>query len=534
MAKFISKFLPELSFAKEHFLKCLLGVVVISAVVVVSIVPTLLSGADPYVVYVADKKLMIESEVMDDVKVKTTVRKGEELKVLGYIAGSHYFQPSLWVETASGVRGKLSVVQLGVPIMAWNSRTEAMESVQVMKTDEEEWKYFCRFADGEVEEMNFDDIAPELPEQMTRNQFAPNSLKDCYMSLEKFEKKYIGNTFEENESKFRPAMAVATFKDTLRAVYPLTVINMKNGKRYTPSVSYDKSMRAVSYALDYKDDRSAWFLAKLPLMQTIIDNPIGAYLIEGTYTDIMPGVDVEENHKPWWKQLHLYALMIVICVFALMWLFLPPALPVLLIGVLMHFRKVFYPLGNKTLILITLCVSLLSTYVWMALMLAWGMFSICLFVYLPLFFRTFKLVVRPLWGHIPHMRCPQCRSLETFEHVRTEVEKEYDMWNKEQEFRKVLGESKRTWKSWTEHTTTYTDGSKKTSTSDHKNHEEITRTLLYDDYDVLYHVTVYKKTHECQFCGELEYTFDNKYKEIDRRYRGQHTTTSTSESVTPA
>ena len=26
----------------------------------------------------------------------------------------------------------------------------------------------------------------------------------------------------------------------------------------------------------------------------------------------------------------------------------------------------------------------------------------------------------------------------------------------------------------------------------------------------------------------------NKYKEIDRRYRGQHTTTSTSESVTPA
>ena len=108
------------------------------------------------------------------------------------------------------------------------------------------------------------------------------------------------------------------------------------------------------------------------------------------------------------------------------------------------------------------------------------------------------------------------------------------MWNKEQEFRKVLGESRRTWKSWTEHTTTYTDGSKKTSTSDHKNHEEVTRTLLYDDYDVLYHVTVYKKTHECQFCGELEYTFDNKYKEIDRRYRGQHTTTSTSESVTPA
>ena len=62
-------------------------------------------------------------------------------------------------------------------------------------------------------------------------------------------------------------------------------------------------------------------------------------------------------------------------------------------------------------------------------------------------------------------------------------------------------------------TTTYTDGSKKTSTSDHKNHEEVTRTLLYDDYDVLYHVTVYKKTHECQFCGELEYTYDNKYKD---------------------
>lgn len=520
----------KFSFAKEHFLKCLLWFVVLSVVLVAGVVMTLTTTPKPYVVYVTEKRLTIESVLTPENTVCTRVSKGEELKVFGYRAGSTYKQPSLWVETMDGVRGMLSVVQLDVPLRAWNKRTKSMDEVTLLSIDDTDWKYKCRFSDGEVRELGFDDVEPVLPEAMTRNQIAKLGTTYNYMSLDKFERKYLGETLAENDKEFQPATAVAWYKDTLMAAYSVTVIDVKTGKRYRPTVAYDKSRTAVSYTLNWEKDRSDWFISKLPLMQFVMDNPLVSFLLEGSYLEQTPLASIEENNQKWWKMLHWYALAVLVLIPIMIWLFLTPFLPTMLIGILLHFRKVFYPLGNKTMLLVTLLVTLLSTYIWILAMLAWGMYSFCLLLYLWPMQKFYRLAVRPLWNYIPHLRCPGCRSIEAFEHVKTELDHEYDQWFKESEFRQKLDESTRRWQSWTETTTTYSDGSKSSSKSNFKNHKEVTTTSLYDDYEVLYHVKVYKKTFECSFCGELEYDTYSQYKEIDRKYKGQHTSTSTSYS----
>lgn len=267
------KLFSNLSFAKGHFLKCLLGFVILTLVLLAGVVLTLVSKPKPYVVYVAEKKLTIESILMPRDTIWTNVRKGEELKVFGYKAGSTYKQPSLWVETQDGVRGMLSVVQLNVPLKAWNEKTKAMDDVTLLGIDNADWKYKCRFSDGEVCELGFDEVEPVLPEAMTRNLIAKLGSTYNYMSRDKFERLYMGKTLAENDQVYQPATAIAQYKDTLRATYPVTVIDMKTGKRYRPTVTYDKSQCAVSYTLNWENDRSDWFIATLPLMQFVVDNP---------------------------------------------------------------------------------------------------------------------------------------------------------------------------------------------------------------------------------------------------------------------
>lgn len=524
----------KLSFAKEHFLKCLIWFVVLLSVLVADVVLTLVSTPEPYVVYVAEKKLSVQSILTPEDTVCTRVHKGEQLKIFGYRTGSAYNQPSLWVETPDGVRGMLPVVQLDVPLKAWNKRAKTMDEVTLLSIDLSDRSYECRFPDGEVRELCFDDVEPVLPEAMTRNLMAKLGTSYNYMSRDKFERKYMGKTLAENDEEYQPATAVAWYKDTLKATYPVTVIDVKSGKRYRPTVAYDESRNAVSYTLNWEKDRSDWLISTLPLMQYVMDNPLVSLLLEGSPLEQTPLAGVEENNQEWWKMLHWYAMAVLVVIPILIWLFLTPFLPTLLIGMLLHFRKVFYPLGNKTMLVITLLVTLFSTYIWILAMLAWGMLSFCLLFYLWPLWRFFRLVARPLWNFIPHLRCPVCRRIDAFEHVKTELEREYDEWNKESVFRQLLSESTRKWQTWTDTVTTYSDGSKKHSISDRKDHKEVTKTCLYDDYQVLYHVKVYKKTFECSGCGELEYDYYNTYKEIDRKYTGQHTDTSTSTSVTPA
>ena len=115
------------------------------------------------------------------------------------------------------------------------------------------------------------------------------------------------------------------------------------------------------------------------------------------------------------------------------------------------------------------------------------------------------------------------------EYTNSVIDHEYDQWMRETEYVKTISQKERRWKTWTETTTTYKDGHTSTSTSNHQDHKSIISTKLYDDYKVLYHVTVHKDFYECVECGQIEHNFHNTYKEIDRKYMGTHTETTEEE-----
>ena len=71
----------KLPFAKGHFLKCLIWFVVLLSVLVADVVLTLVSTPEPYVVYVAEKKMTVQSVLTPEDTACTSVSKGEELKI---------------------------------------------------------------------------------------------------------------------------------------------------------------------------------------------------------------------------------------------------------------------------------------------------------------------------------------------------------------------------------------------------------------------------------------------------------------------
>ena len=110
--------------------------------------------------------------------------------------------------------------------------------------------------------------------------------------------------------------------------------------------------------------------------------------------------------------------------------------------------------------------------------------------------------------------------------VESVYSSEYIKWMRETEYVKKIGEKKRKYKTWTDVTKHWSDGSTTHSQENVQYHTETIRTDLYDDYNVLYNVTVYQNNYRCQVCGHMEHDFSEKYKEIDRKYMGTHQETT--------
>lgn len=66
----------------------------------------------------------------------------------------------------------------------------------------------------------------------------------------------------------------------------------------------------------------------------------------------------------------------------LLWFYGTPMIPVLLMGVLMHNPKIFYPLNNKVLEGVIGVVAIVSTYIWAAMLVGWGIMCLLHFSHL--------------------------------------------------------------------------------------------------------------------------------------------------------
>lgn len=506
--------------SKIHFFVCAISFVILLAVMIGSM--TMKDNRLPKSNYTftAIKPIKIGTRIYKD-SVYTQVKVGEQIKLLGYKKGSSSGPGYFWVENSNGIRGTVYEQDLGLPLLVRNEDGETIGEIAKIKK-ENTFDFECKMADGSDSEVKFKYIDIQLPDSIKVKILGGERNSSFVMTDEKFERKFIGSSFEENDKRYAAATNVAVIKDSLRARYPIKVYKTSTGESYAPYVTYDKDLKAVSVTYSSLNDRSDWVIRLLPLFGSIVDNGFFASTINSSLYEPITSID---HNSSWW---HYVLIIIVIIGMVLWWLALHMIL-LFLMSTLLHFPKVFYPFNNTILRYIFYTVAAISTYIWFVLLVAWGMHWILVLpIALVTLFLTFA-IIGPLFPEAPSSRCIKCRRLDSMEYSHSEIDREYDQWMRETEYVKTISQKERRWKTWTATTTTYADGHTSTSNSNYQNHKSIISTKLYDDYKVLYHVTVHKDFYKCSECGQIEHNFHNTYKELDRKYMGTHTETTEEE-----
>ncbi len=453
----------------------------------------------------------------EDFEIK--IKKGHEIEILGVRKGSMSEPERLWVELEDGSRGYIYCTDFDLEYKAQLKKKKRLVDVKVKEYDGD--RMVCELEDGTIKKLSCDDVYPQWPNSWKFDYLSTNSYSS-YISKDKFERKYIGSTLEKNDKRLVPARYVIKKDNQTYAFYPMYVLNTSNGMRYAPTVVYNESGEAESYINEDSKKRAKFFLKIMPLVGSSVDNPLLHSLIQGTTYELLPQAKGEAS-----LLIKILGLLIsvIYLLFVALWLYATPLVPVLLIAVLMHNPKILYPLSNKVLFTIMLILTFVCTYVWGVLLIGWGIMWLFL-IPLPLAAMfLFGFASSPVASSAPSGRCINCRNIESMEFINTEYDHDYKEWNREKQFAKTLDKKTRRWQTWTQVTKTYSDGSKSSWKENIQDHQETTTTNLYDDYNVHYHVTVYKNNYTCCVCGQHEHNFSKKYKELERKYLGSHSET---------
>ncbi|MGN1262537.1 MAG: hypothetical protein ACI4TW_00740 [Prevotella sp.] len=506
----------------KYFYKCLFCFIVI---IVTNIAAALLvdTHRDP-VPFVADRQMNIYS-IFDRDTVVTPVNQGDTLHILGYMgAQNSTYRHRFFVANDKGVRGCVFLDEIGYRFVSTKSESNDTLTVTDNAKLHNDYNYECVTAGGETVTAKKKELEPVLPEEIANLRMSEH-MYTYYMSEKRFGREFIGQSFADNSKRYREAYNVAVLRDTLRAVYNISVVERSTGVHCAPIVSYNDSLTAISVAYDRKGTASDWIIRYLPFVCDVMDLPFLTSLTQTMVYDRF----TSPLSKTWWKNIPVYAMLLLYVIFALIWVYFTPALPILAIGLLLNFRQVFRPFGDKTMHFIILLVTVASTVVWTCALLGWGIYSVPLLLLYFSIKLPYRMVINPLTSDVPHKRCLQCRQLYSMDFLKTELIREYDKWFTESEFARTLSTKTERWKSWTEVTTTYSDGHQEKRTKDEMMHKRKIDTDLYNDYDVLYHVKEFKHTYKCGVCGNEEYTQSMTRKELDRRLKGHHISESTSE-----
>ena len=453
------------------------------------------------------------------------LHKGDTVSYLGVDAGSVNIPVSFFVQTRDGLRGMISTYDLGYPMLRKNNEDTMQVTVLGLKKEEKgsiRYHYNIRCGDGTEHTTLLDQIRPILPDSLRKLQLRSKS--DYYMTREKFERLYIGQTLGANDSLYRPAVNIYKTKTGWEAYFPnLCLVDTKKGETLWPIVVYNSDKVAIGYRPFGKNSNNRYIVKYMPLLGKIVDIDLLAMLIEGPfYQNRLYGLDyyIPKQHStfkqiPLWEWLQLG----VYIVFGLIWVFLFHTFIMLLLEAGLYIRHLYYPLPDKVLILLFAVVAFVSTYAWFALITVWGALWFFSPIVLVAGYRSFNRSVQYL-DTAPHARCMKCRRMFTNKFLKREFIREYEEWDDESV---AIDSHTERWQTWTEVTTKYGDGRTTTGKENVRNHSRTTTT--YDDYKVLYKVKEYEISFRCSECGNIEKIVDHDYQELRREYVGRSTST---------
>lgn len=520
--------MPDLFKYPDSTTKCFAWLLVIIAPFVVNAFFSNGSINPDKPVLVMDGKTAIKSFVGKDTIV-TPVKAGDSLQLLGYRPATSTMPHKIWVEAADGTRGFIDLIDIGIPLIKKKNKHKG-DTVRVTGIDNRWHRYNVVFSDGTTDDYNFEKFEPAMSDLLADRTLNTDN-KAWYMSKEKFERLYLGSTFGRCDSLYRPAIQVAHTDSGLVAEFEVRALDLKDGKYYRPIVTFNDSLVATSCTFVYYKDRSAWFLKRMPLVRQMVDSDWVGSIIQGPLYRKMESLSTPDS---WW----MWAVFIVFAVLYLggffIWVFATCGFLVLLMGFLVRYRFVFYPLSDGALTLLMVAAAAAGVYFWGVIMLLWGMFWIFLAVFPFVAFYMFFIATDPL-GYSPHDRCLGCRRLHTMKIYERRVIGEYDKWCRDSREGAELGRNVRRWDTWTDRITTRTDGygNKHTETTkiDYQHHKETTRHIRVDNYNVLYHITEYETEYHCGVCGKKEIVRSSSRKELKRNYTGSHVETDVNHEI---
>lgn len=512
---------------KLPHLSTIIGLVVLIGMLVINRVTMKTSYPQHPQILTLDRSIML-MEANEYVPIKT-LKKGETVSYLGILKGDWTRPASLLVETNDGDRGLLSTVDLGCPQYMTEMKDSNLVEVTGFKKDDYRSHFVIKNSVGETKEVELGDIRPVLSEEM--RPFVLSEKGDYYMTKEKFERLYIGQRFEDNEKRYRPAMHIHHTNTGCTAYYPnLEIVDRKEGKIQNPIIEYDANGIAVAYEFGkyHWHSNNRYLLMYLPWLVDILDNDFFARQIEGSLYETSwswQDEDYSEDNPMSLKAVPFkrWLGLVIYVLFGFIWLFLLCTLPSLIMDSSLYCRYIYYHLPDVVVAVIFSGVAIASMYIWTVLMAVWG----CLWIFLP----GIWIAGICAWGYsqrlladTPAQRCPECKRMEVNYFRNRKFIQEYDEWRQESKI--VDSRRTHTGTSWTEVTTKYSNGS---TSSRKENVKEHYRTdTYYDDYNVLYHVKEYIKYYECAGCGHVEEIPEEDLTELQRMKTGSHVHTSQS------
>lgn len=458
-----------------------------------------------------------------------TINQGDSLTILG----ADFSNLRFLAATDDGQRGWIpqeAVDNKGiiykVDLITDNGKTavNSGDTVTLLARTGDEYAQMMKFkaANGEQGEVRVHKLTTSIGNNVRKYEYKSGNY---YLSKKKFEEKYIGKTFQENENLYRPAFLIKKTKNGLEAQYDLRVFDKNDGRFYTVIITYQDGV-AVSYSSKIYKSPNRLFLKYLPLVSTIIDVDFFSQLISTNAFEIE---DFDAEDRSVILKISGYVLVIFFILGIVgYFFFFNQTIPFLLFG-LLRFRYPLIFISNKLFPKIIVAITFITTYIWLVLGLCFPMHW---WYFIPaLLIATWWLTPKILdwFTDFPSNRCPDCKSLYTIEYYGEEFVREYQEWRKKTDSKKIGSRSNSEWVHDTE-VTKWSDGRTTSRMVNQRKVTHTTSTYNNDVYDVLYLVRVYKLTYKCEHCGLEEYGSRSESKELDRKYQGSYVDSTTTHS----
>lgn len=468
-----------------------------------------------------------------------SVNRGDSITLLGAVDRTDYDVPMYWVQTDRGVRGYLPqecladsayVVNRSLNFTkdtvhyAANHAGDTIVVKKIAKNKNKVTEAHVRLASGKDTVLNGTPFVYLLTDSLDGYVVSTYANNMEPMSAGKFEKQCLGKKFDEVERDLTPALLVAPLKSGgLQAQYPVLIF--KGGEFFRPIVDYDADSVAVGYRLPARPARTmnSWVLKYIPMYDKFCDLPmVGAIWRDGIYD--RSALFVSDSFTNHWdmngfsmKTAGMFLLFFVMVLLLIAHAVLTPMLVPWIAFGLLRFPIVYKHINNRLMYTILSIGTLVLLVGWVLATLS-NYYIILTLIGIGIVYLHFRGVLSDVLHSVcPEVRCSICKTLYSTEFTERveEGDRQYAVEEVEDVLDSVVTSVER-WQTYDEVTTTYGDGSKKTSRENVKNHS---KEHGYNVVGVFREEVVYipyTNYYTCAECGAQETSHEEERKVLKR------------------